>query len=52
MEIGLDLRNFETFEDRHKAILISMLFSYWDMFFILTKANNVPWNTIQLFRRE
>lgn len=26
MEIGLDLRNFETFEDRHKTILISMLF--------------------------
>lgn len=26
MEIGLDLRNFETFEDRHKTVLISMLF--------------------------
>lgn len=52
MEIGLDLRNFETFEDRHKAIHIFMLFSYWNVFFILTKANNVPRSTIQLFRRE
>lgn len=38
MEIGLDLRNFETFEDRHKAILIFMLFSYWNVFFYINQS--------------